>query len=144
MSREPTLMICTSMSKLLSRDWSLTSFSWAAHPLWPRRRECAHLPGEALPWPRPPVRAAQVVDHLPVIQSHHQVLLAALSTAAHPSRPLDLRMRQPPSGILVVTLDNRQVINDLGRSDWTDAAKEALRQGDVHIRVAWPKRMCRP
>jgi hypothetical protein len=44
-----------------------------------------------------------------------------------------------PHEFLIVTPDNRQIVNDLGRAEWADAATTALRQRDVHIRIVSAK-----
>lgn len=70
------------------------------------------------------------------------VLTAALFWSRGPSRQgrIALVLDDPdPHQFLVVTPDNRQMIRDLGRSEWADAEKESLRQGNVHIRICWAK-----
>ncbi len=70
------------------------------------------------------------------------VLLAALLRSSPSNRQEVLRQlleEADPGRFLLVTADNRQMIKDLGRSEWADAEKEALRQDEVHIRILWAK-----
>src|SRR5207237_6377155 len=70
------------------------------------------------------------------------VLVVALfwPNLLHPHWGMDFAVDAPdPNAFVVVTADNRQVIKDLGAAEWVDAEKESLRQGDVHVRVAWAR-----